>query len=137
MAHLHRVVGNHVVRYPQENRCFDALAELYRVLDEGDVLSGCGVKDVLPMLQPARARNTVIGSKRKFFFQGMQNATSGQLSGVSKLKCVTGGVVDLRAQQLNQWDISRFREIRQTWRVAMPHQLALERMECVEGYFTS
>ena len=30
------LLENHVVRYPQETRCFDALAELYRLLGEQD-----------------------------------------------------------------------------------------------------
>ena len=34
------LLENHVVRYPQEARCFDALAELYRLLGEQDVLVG-------------------------------------------------------------------------------------------------
>ena len=42
VAHRRGVSENHVVRYPQEARCFDALAELYRLLGERTLWSGCG-----------------------------------------------------------------------------------------------
>ena len=77
----------------KENRCFDALAELYRVLDEGDVLVGLWRQDVLPMLHaPAsRSRNTVIGSKRKrSSFKACKMLRAVNYPAYLKLKCVTG-----------------------------------------------
>ena len=99
------LLENHVVRYPQENRCFDALAELYRVLDEGDVLVGlwrqrCAADVTRAGL--ALAQHGHWQQAQEVFFQGMQNATSGQLSGVSKTEVCNWEAQWIQcAQQLN------------------------------------
>jgi transformation/transcription domain-associated protein len=103
------LLENHVVRYPQENRCFDALAELYRLLDEGDVLVGlwrqrCAADVTRAGL--ALAQHGHWQQAQDVFFQGMQNATSGQLSGVSKTEVCNWEAQWIQcAQQLNQWDL--------------------------------
>jgi len=103
------LLENHVVRYPQENRCFDALAELYRLLDEGDVLVGlwrqrCAADITRAGL--ALAQHGHWQQAQDVFFQGMQNATSGNLSGVSKTEVCSWEAQWIQcAQQLNQWDL--------------------------------
>jgi len=103
------LLENHVVRYPQEARCFDALSELYRLLNEQDVLAGLWSQrcqsDVtrvgLSLVQHGhwqKAQDT--------FFKGIQLATAGQAPGVSKTEMCLWETQWLNAaKQLNQWDL--------------------------------
>ncbi|CEG01408.1 Tetratricopeptide-like helical [Ostreococcus tauri] len=103
------LLENHVVRYPQEARCFDALSELYRLLNEQDVLAGLWMQrchsDVtragLSLSQHGHWQNA-----QEVFFEGIQLATAGQAPGVSKTEMCLWETQWLNsAMQLNQWDL--------------------------------
>ena len=103
------LLENHVVRYPQEARCFDALSELYRLLNEQDVLVGLWMQrcqsDVtragLSLVQHGHWQDA-----QDVFFKGIQLATAGQAPGVSKTEMCLWETQWLNsAKQLNQWDL--------------------------------
>jgi len=103
------LLENHVVRYPQEARCFDALSELYRLLSENDVLVGLWTQrcqsDItrsgLSLVQHGHWQDA-----QEVFFKGIQRATAGQAPGVSKTEMCLWETQWLNsAKQLNQWDL--------------------------------
>ena len=103
------LLENHVVRYPQEARCFDALAELYRLLGEQDALVGlwrqrCNSDVTRAGL--ALAQHGHWQEANDVFFRGMQRASAGQVSGVTKTELCLWETNWLNsAKQLNQWEL--------------------------------
>ena len=103
------LLENHVVRYPQETRCFDALAELYRLLGEQDVLVGLWRQRCNSEVTRAGLALTQHGhwqEAQDVFFRGMQRASAGQVSGVTKTELCLWETNWLNsAKQLNQWEL--------------------------------
>lgn len=103
------LLENHVVRYPQEVRCFDALSELYRLLNEHDVLTGLWMHRCHSDLTRTGLSLTQHGhwqDAQEVFFKGIQLATAGQAPGVSKTEMCLWETQWLNsAKQLNQWDL--------------------------------
>lgn len=103
------LLENHVVRYPQEARCFDALAELYRLLGEQDVLVGLWRQRCNSEVTRAGLALTQHGhwqEAQDVFFRGMQRASAGQVSGVTKTELCLWETNWLNsAKQLNQWEL--------------------------------
>ena len=103
------LLENHVVRYPQEARCFDALAELYRLLGEQDVLVGLWRQRCTSDITRAGLALTQHGhwqEAQDVFFRGMQRASAGQVSGVTKTELCLWETNWLNsAKQLNQWEL--------------------------------
>ena len=103
------LLENHVVRYPQEARCFDALAELYRLLGEQDVLVGLWRQRCNSEVTRVGLALTQHGhwqEAQDVFFRGMQRASAGQVSGVTKTElCLWETNWLSSAKQLNQWEL--------------------------------
>jgi len=103
------LLENHVVRYPQEARCFDALSELYRLLSENDVLVGLWTQRCQSDITRAGLSLVQHGHwqhAQEVFFKGIQRATAGQAPGVSKTEMCLWETQWLNsAKQLNQWDL--------------------------------
>ena len=103
------LLENHVVRYPQEARCFDALAELYRLLGEQDVLVGLWRQRCNSEVTRVGLALTQHGhwqEAQDVFFRGMQRASAGQVTGVTKTELCLWETNWLEsAKQLNQWEL--------------------------------
>ena len=103
------LLENHVVRYPQEARCFDALAELYRLLGERDALVGLWRQRCNSDVTRAGLALTQHGHWQEandVFFRGMQRASAGQVTGVTKTELCLWETNWLNsAKQLNQWEL--------------------------------
>jgi transformation/transcription domain-associated protein len=103
------LLENHVVRYPQEARCFDALSELYRLLNEQDVYVGLWMQRCQSDITRAGLSLSQHGhwqDAQEVFFKGIQRATAGQAPGVSKTEMCLWETQWLNsAKQLNQWDL--------------------------------
>jgi transformation/transcription domain-associated protein len=138
VAHRHRALENHVVRYPQEARCFDALAELYRLLGEQDVLVGLWRQRCNSEVTRVGLALTQHGhwqEAQDVFFRGMQRASAGQVTGVTKTELCLWETNWLEsAKQLNQWElVSDFRAFGGPHRFAVTLVLAPERLERRQG----
>eukprot|EP00898_Chlorokybus_atmophyticus_P003741 jgi/Chlat1/4368/Chrsp29S04524 len=104
------LLESHVLLFPQEVRCFDALAELYRLLNEDDVL--CGLWKRRCQTEETRAGLSLVQHgywqrAQDVFFRGMQQAQqTGLVTSVSKQEICLWEEQWLRcARELGQWDL--------------------------------
>eukprot|EP00963_Diacronema_lutheri_P006687 scaffold587_cov339-Pavlova_lutheri.AAC.11 len=103
------LLESHVMLFPQEVRCFDGLAELYRHLDEKDMLVGLWKKKCvsnstklgLSLMQHGRWERA-----QSVFFKSLTQSDSVQSSTIPKAEvCLWEEQWIECAKQLNQWEL--------------------------------
>lgn len=103
------LLESHVILFPQETRCFDALAELYRSINEEDVRFGLWKRR--PITLETRSGLSLVQHgfwqrAQDVFYQAMNKATQGGYNNVSKAEmCLWEEQWIGCAKQLNQWDV--------------------------------
>lgn len=103
------LLESHVILFPQETRCFDALAELYRTINEEDVRFGLWKRR--PITLETRSGLSLVQHgfwqrAQDVFFQAMSKATQGAYNNIAKAEmCLWEEQWIGCAKQLNQWDI--------------------------------
>lgn len=104
------LLESHVMLFPQETRCSEALAELYRMLNEEDVRYGLWKKR--PITAETRAGLSLVQHgywqrAQDLFYQAMSKATQGTYSNnVAKAEmCLWEEQWISCARQLNQWEV--------------------------------
>ncbi|CAM6100600.1 unnamed protein product [Calypogeia fissa] len=104
------LLESHVMLFPLETRCFDALAELYRMLNEDDVRYGLWKRRAITA--DTRAGLSLVQHgfwqrAQEIFFQAMNKATQGTYNNGSTSKaemCFWEEQWISCARYLNQWD---------------------------------
>ncbi|KAJ7564762.1 hypothetical protein O6H91_02G032300 [Diphasiastrum complanatum] len=104
------LLESHVMLFPQETRCFDALAELYRLLNEEDVRYGLWKRRTITAETRAGLSLVQHGFWQRaqdIFFQAMNKATQNIYNNVaSKAEmCIWEEQWVSCARHLNQWDM--------------------------------
>ncbi|KAH7432383.1 hypothetical protein KP509_07G020000 [Ceratopteris richardii] len=103
------LLESHVILFPQETRCFDALAELYRSINEDDVRFGLWKRR--PITLETRSGLSLVQHgfwqrAQDVFYQAMSKATQGGYNSVSKAEmCLWEEQFIGCAKQLSQWDV--------------------------------
>ncbi|KAG6555625.1 hypothetical protein Mapa_002860 [Marchantia paleacea] len=104
------LLESHVLLFPLETRCFDALAELYRMLNEDDVRYGLWKRRVIT--PDTRAGLSLVQHgfwqrAQDIFYQAMNKATLGAYNNASTSKaemCLWEEQWIACARRLNQWE---------------------------------
>lgn len=104
------LLESHVLLFPQETRCFDALAELYRLLSEEDVRYGLWKKRTITPDTRAGLSLVQHGMWQRasdVFYMAMNKATQGSFNtGVSKAEmCLWEEQWIESAKRLNHWEV--------------------------------
>uniref|UniRef100_A0A7I4F837 Non-specific serine/threonine protein kinase n=1 Tax=Physcomitrium patens TaxID=3218 RepID=A0A7I4F837_PHYPA len=105
------LLESHVMLFPQETRCFDALAELYRMLNEEDVRYGLWKRRTITADTRAGLSLLQHGLWQRaqdVFYNAMNKATQGSYNAgvVSKAEmCLWEEQWVACAKRLSQWDI--------------------------------
>ncbi|KAL2624095.1 hypothetical protein R1flu_008340 [Riccia fluitans] len=104
------LLESHVLLFPMETRCFDALAELYRMLSEDDVRYGLWKRRVITADTRAGLSLVQHGFWQRaqdIFYQAMNKATLGGYNNGSASKaemCLWEEQWIACARRLNQWE---------------------------------